>query len=69
MSHTPDVGAWVVGIDGSSNAERALAWHLHQQGRSDAAARHFARAGEFAPEDWTIRLTDPESKQPPKPAE
>jgi len=38
-----------------ARAERALAWHLHQQGRSEAAARHFARAGELAPEDWTIR--------------
>ena len=38
-----------------ARAERALAWHLHQRGRSDAAAAHFARAGELAPLDWTIR--------------
>jgi hypothetical protein len=38
-----------------ARAERALAWHLHQAGRGEAAARHFARAGELAPEDWTIR--------------
>jgi hypothetical protein len=38
-----------------ARAERALAWHLHQAGRSDAAGRHFARAGELAPADWTIR--------------
>lgn len=38
-----------------ARAERALAWHLHQQGRSDAAGRHFDRAGELAPHDWTIR--------------
>jgi len=38
-----------------SRAERALAWHLHQQGAADAAARHFDRAGELAPLDWTIR--------------
>ena len=34
---------------------RALAWHLHQAGRSEAAERHFVRAGELAPKDWTIR--------------
>lgn len=28
---------------------------LHRQGRADAAARHFARAGELAPHDFTIR--------------
>jgi hypothetical protein len=38
-----------------ARAERALAWHLHQVGRNDAAARHFRRAGELAPLDWTIR--------------
>jgi len=38
-----------------ARAERALAWHLHQAGRLDAAERHFVRAGELAPKDWTIR--------------
>jgi hypothetical protein len=38
-----------------SRAERALAWHLHQNGAEQAAARHFERAGELAPLDWTIR--------------
>jgi hypothetical protein len=38
-----------------SRAERALAWHLQQKGAESAAARHFARAGELAPLDWTIR--------------
>ena len=38
-----------------ARAERALAWHLHQAGRGEAAARHFRRAGELAPLDWTIR--------------
>jgi len=38
-----------------ARAERALAWHLHQTGREEAAARHFERAGELAPGDWTIR--------------
>ena len=38
-----------------ARAERALAWHLQQQGAENAAARHFERAGELAPLDWTIR--------------
>jgi hypothetical protein len=38
-----------------ARAERALAWQLHQRGRREAAERHFARAGELAPGDWTIR--------------
>jgi hypothetical protein len=38
-----------------ARAHRALAWWLHQQGRSDAAERHFLRAGELSPGDWTIR--------------
>jgi hypothetical protein len=38
-----------------ARAEWALAWHLHQAGRSEAAERHFARADELAPKDWTIR--------------
>jgi hypothetical protein len=38
-----------------SRAERKLAWLLHQRGRTEAAERHFARAAELAPKDWTIR--------------
>jgi hypothetical protein len=38
-----------------ARAEFALAWHLHQRGRIDAAERHFVRAGELSPNDWTIR--------------
>jgi hypothetical protein len=44
--------------DGNSQiarVERALAWHLHKGGRNDAAERHFERACELAPKDWTIR--------------
>ena len=36
-------------------AEFRLGWHLHQLGKSAAAAPHFRRAGELAPNDWTIR--------------
>jgi hypothetical protein len=38
-----------------ARAEWALAWHLHQKGAEVAAARHFERAGQLAPRDWTIR--------------
>ena len=38
-----------------ARAEFTLAWHLHQAGRKDAAERHFVRAGELAPHDFTIR--------------
>ena len=38
-----------------ARAEFSLAWYLHQQGREAAAERHFVRAGELAPDDFTIR--------------
>jgi len=38
-----------------ARAEFALAWYLHQAGKPDAAERHFVRAGELAPHDFTIR--------------
>jgi hypothetical protein len=38
-----------------ARAEFTLAWHLHQAGKTDAAERHFVRAGELAPNDFTIR--------------
>ena len=36
-------------------AEFSLAWYLHRTGRAVAAERHFVRAGELAPHDFTIR--------------
>jgi hypothetical protein len=38
-----------------ARAEFTLAWHLHRHGRTEAAEKHFRRAGELAPRDWTIR--------------
>jgi hypothetical protein len=38
-----------------AKAEFALGWYLHRQGKSAAAARHFARAGELSPDDFTVR--------------
>lgn len=38
-----------------ARAEFALAWQLHRTGRADAAERHFVRAEELAPLDFTIR--------------
>ncbi len=38
-----------------ARAEFTLAWHLHQAGRTQGAERHFVRAGELAPHDFTIR--------------
>jgi len=38
-----------------ARAEFTLAWCLHRHGRADAAARHFDRACQLAPGDWTIR--------------
>ena len=39
----------------AARAERTLAWALHGMGETEAAERHFVRAGELAPLDWTIR--------------
>jgi len=38
-----------------ARAEFTLAWFLHKRGRAEAAERHFVRAGELSPNDWTIR--------------
>ena len=38
-----------------ARAEFALAWHLHRPDGVEAAERHFVRAGELAPHDFTIR--------------
>jgi hypothetical protein len=41
--------------DQAARAEFGLGVFLFQAGRVDAAARHFDRAGELAPHDFTIR--------------
>ena len=38
-----------------ARAEFTLGWYLHRAGRRVAAERHFLRAGELSPHDWTIR--------------
>jgi hypothetical protein len=38
-----------------ARTERALAWTLSERGNAEAAERHFRRADELAPFDWTIR--------------
>jgi len=38
-----------------ARAEFSLACHLHRASKPDAAERHFVRAGELAPHDFTIR--------------
>ncbi len=38
-----------------ARTEFALGWHLHTRGRRKAGERHFLRAGELSPHDWTIR--------------
>jgi len=43
------------GDDQQARAEFALGEWLARHGRAGAAARHFARAGELAPHDFTIR--------------
>ena len=41
--------------DQQARAEFALGQWLSESGRAEAAARHFVRAGELAPHDFTIR--------------
>jgi hypothetical protein len=41
--------------DQEARAEFGLGQWLHERGRIDAATRHFLRAGELAPHDFTIR--------------
>jgi hypothetical protein len=41
--------------DQQARAEFGLGQWLHERGRVEAAARHFERAGELAPHDFTIR--------------
>jgi hypothetical protein len=41
--------------DQRARAEFGLGQWLHEQGRAEAAARHFVAAGELAPHDFMIR--------------
>ncbi len=41
--------------DQLARAHFGLGWWLHRRGRAEAAERHFVRAGELAPHDFTIR--------------
>jgi hypothetical protein len=41
--------------DQQARAEFALGQWLYEQGRTEAATRHFLRGGELAPHDFTIR--------------
>ena len=38
-----------------ARTEFAVGWHLHRTGQTEAAARHFERAGELAPFDFCVR--------------
>lgn len=38
-----------------ARAEFVVGWYLHKSGNPAAAERHFRRAGELSPFDWTIR--------------
>ena len=41
--------------DQLARAHFGLGWWFHQQGRPEAAERHFVKAGELAPHDFMIR--------------
>jgi len=41
--------------DQEARAAFAIAWHLAQEGKAEAAEQWFQRAGELAPHDFTIR--------------
>lgn len=54
----PQVRAWQrlpTATEQHARAEFGLAKWLFEQGRAEAANRHFIRAGELAPHDFTIR--------------
>jgi hypothetical protein len=58
--HLAALRAWVRGEaaaipEARARAEFGLGEWLFREGRTQAAARHFARAGELAPHDFTIR--------------
>lgn len=38
-----------------ARAEFLVGWYLHKNGKPEAGERHFRRAGELSPFDWTIR--------------